>query len=263
MQYLTIVLVLVFGALVSGELTEFINLRYEVRGVYKNEDETLGIKFISREGALHIRTLNDTTLTYFNSAREINKRKARSIYVLDSEYLQHQDDSDGHLDGPKDKDTMPFDDAMKELFQMEEVYLLDDAAHAIGAKGLTGINTPAVMPFFIFALKITQTLYSESQLYNDTVVEIAEEPVVRQKRGWGWVKKKVTQTVKQLRPSCYKYLRSWPLCTGLCGPFCTCWSFICGNCCFNQGCYDHDICCGRYDQRCYFPRGFSCSSYSC
>ena len=251
MQYLTIVLVLVFGSLVSGELTKFFNLKYEVRGVYKNEDGTLGIKFTSREGALHIKTLDDTTLTYFNSVREINKRKARSIRVLDSEYLQHQDKNNRHLDGPKDKDTMPFNDAIKELLQMEEVYLLNDAAHAIGAKGVTGINTPAVMPFFMFALRITQTLYLESPLYNDTVVENTEKPAaeVRQKRSW--------------YTSCDRYLNYYQ-CGGLCGPLCTCWQFVCGSCCYNQGCYDHDICCGTAGWvSCYYPFGFSCGLYYC
>jgi len=96
---------------------------------------------------------------------------------------------------------------------MEEVYLLDEAAHAIGAKGVTGINTPVILPFFMFAVKINQTLYSESQLHNDTVAEIAEKPVVRQKRGWGW---------GWNSSSCYRYC-SDPECRGLCGPLCTCW----------------------------------------
>jgi len=149
MQYFVAVLVLLFGTIASGELTEFFNYHYEIRGVYKNENGSLGIKFTSREGALHIKNLDDVTLTYFNSANEINKRMARSIYILDSEYLQHQNDGDRHLDGPKDDDTMPFNDAMQQLLQMEEVYLLDDAAHAVGKQGITGVNTPAAMPFFI------------------------------------------------------------------------------------------------------------------
>ena len=125
--------------------------------MYKNEDGSLGIKFTSREGALHIRNLDDVTLTYFNSVREINKRMARSIYILDSEYLQHQDDSDRHLDGPKDDDTKPFNDAMQELFQMEEVYLLDDAAHAVGER-VTGVDTPGLLRQYSPSHKCTMIL---------------------------------------------------------------------------------------------------------
>jgi len=260
MQYLAFVVVLLFGTLASGKLTEFFNFQHEVRGVYKNEDGSLGIKFTSREGALHIRNLDDVTLTYFNSVREINKRMARSIYVLDSEYLQHQDDSDRHLDGPKDDDTKSFNDAMQELFQMEEVYLLDDAAHAVGER-VTGVDTPAALPFFLFALRITQTILSESQVYNDTTAdEIPKNSLAHQKRG---LFDRIF--IQPFRLSCYKYLRnSW--CKGLCGPLCFCWRFVCGNCCYNQGCYEHDDCCerkGYLDNRCFFPTGFSCSSFSC
>ena len=43
-------------------------------------------------------------------------------------------------------------------------------------------------------------------------------------------------------------LRSDPYnndCLGMCGPGCTCWSRVCGNCCRNQFCYEHDLCCGH------------------
>ena len=259
MQYLTAVLVLVFGTLVvSGELTEFFKSQYEVRGVYKNEDGSLGIKFTSKEAALHIKTLDDITITHLSSAREINKRRARSIYVLDSEYIQHQDDTDKHLDGPKENDTMPFNDAMQELLQMEEVYLLDDAAHAVGEQGVNGVTTPAAMPFFIFAMRITQTILTDSQLYNSTVVKTPEKSVARQKRILG-------NPLEHFRSSCYKY-RRYSDCKGLCGPQCYCWWFVCCNCCYNQGCYDHDTCCERRGtayHRCFFPIGFQCSSFSC
>lgn len=32
-------------------------------------------------------------------------------------------------------------------------------------------------------------------------------------------------------------------CLGMCGPGCSCWSFVCGNCCYNQLCFEHDKCC--------------------
>ncbi|KAJ7365378.1 hypothetical protein OS493_005485 [Desmophyllum pertusum] len=55
-------------------------------------------------------------------------------------------------------------------------------------------------------------------------------------------------------------------CRGMCGPTCTCWSLICGDCCYHQGCYEHDRCCdvkGFWDTYCLLPfmYSFSCSSY--
>lgn len=41
-------------------------------------------------------------------------------------------------------------------------------------------------------------------------------------------------------------LRSDPYsnsCRGMCGPRCLCWKGFCGDCCWNQGCYEHDRCC--------------------
>ena len=35
-------------------------------------------------------------------------------------------------------------------------------------------------------------------------------------------------------------------CLGMCGPDCKCWYYVCGNCCRNQLCFEHDQCC-RHD----------------
>ena len=52
-------------------------------------------------------------------------------------------------------------------------------------------------------------------------------------------------------------------CTGMCGPSCSCWSWVCGDCCFHQGCLEHDICCEKdsWSAYCLVPLGFSCESY--
>ena len=54
-------------------------------------------------------------------------------------------------------------------------------------------------------------------------------------------------------------------CLGLCGASCTCWWWVCGDCCYHKGCYDHDICCSKtyFSLRCAFPATFTCNSYSC
>ena len=53
-------------------------------------------------------------------------------------------------------------------------------------------------------------------------------------------------------------------CEGMCGGGCSCWSWVCGDCCYHQGCYDHDRCCTDfYTAHCLIPWGFSCDSYAC
>ena len=53
------------------------------------------------------------------------------------------------------------------------------------------------------------------------------------------------------------------LCLGMCGPECNCWCWLCGDCCFYQGCYEHDVCCRNdvYSFSCWFPYNFSCNSF--
>ena len=39
-------------------------------------------------------------------------------------------------------------------------------------------------------------------------------------------------------------------CTGMCGPKCTCWEWICGDCCAYEGCLNHDLHCGSNYVQC-------------
>ena len=251
---LTAVLVLVHvcAMFVSGKLEDFSWSQHEVHGVYKTEDDSMGIKFTSREDFLQVTTLDDTVMVYANSVHEVNKRMVRSINVLGSEYVQHlQDDDDGsHLDGLIDNDTISFNDAVQDLLQMEEVYILEDASRAVGEQGVTGKNTPAAMPFFMFTLKVTRLLDSSKQPYGYTTNEMSENALPREKRSiW-----------------CYRYIYNYQ-CRGLCGRRCSCWSWVCGDCCYHLGCYGHDVCCdirGFFHHRCLFPFGFTCNGvYRC
>ena len=245
MKYFFISLTVLLSAYVlytSAELTEFQWSRDEVSGVYKNEDGSLGIKFACRRGYLQIKTLNDVILAYFNSFREVDKRMARSVYMLDGEYLQHKYSVHGHLDRPVGNTTRPFNDTVNDLLLLEETSLLGDASRAIGERGVTGRNTPAMLPFYMFALKVTRLL--DMSLQNATLNELDEDkpsPVTmpsRQKRFFGWVR---------FTPNndCYRY-RNYPNCKGLCGRGCNCWWWVCGDCCYHRSCYDHDDCCERY-----------------
>lgn len=34
-------------------------------------------------------------------------------------------------------------------------------------------------------------------------------------------------------------------CFGMCGMYCWCWPWVCGDCCLHKGCFQHDTCCQR------------------
>ena len=161
-KYLTVVFSVCVYC-VSAELTEFLQSNDEVSGVYKNSDGSLGIRFVSRQGFLQIETLTNITLINFNSFHEVNKRMARSVQILDGEYLQHKYSVHGHLDRPVGNTTKSFDDTLNTLLRMEEIALLEHASYAISEKGITGRDTPAVLPFYMFALKLTRLIDPSTQ----------------------------------------------------------------------------------------------------
>ena len=54
-------------------------------------------------------------------------------------------------------------------------------------------------------------------------------------------------------------------CLGMCGKGCWCWSYVCGDCCFNRGCYEHDKCCAArfFSTYCITPffHSFRCHAF--
>ena len=246
MKYLGALQLLVCVMYTSADLTEFSWSQDEVSGIYKNEDETLGIRFISRQDFLDISSLNNVTLVHLDSFREVNQRRARSIYILESEYLQHEDHTLDHLDRPVDINTKPFSEVLNDLLDIEEVKLLEAASRAVGDKGVTGRDTTAVLLFHMFALKVTRLIENDD----------GQAFILRDKRSR--VEKAIT--------GCRRYL-NYPNCRGLCGRKCSCWWWVCRNCCYNRGCYDHDVCCnkrGFSHYRCLFPHDLQCNKkYTC
>lgn len=59
-------------------------------------------------------------------------------------------------------------------------------------------------------------------------------------------------------------------CRGMCGAGCNCWEWVCGDCCFHQSCYEHDLCCKHapWSSYCLLPFGIfdglqiSCERFS-
>ena len=261
-RFTVLLLVYALNFYASAELTEFLWTDDEVSGVYKNEDGSLGIKFVSRQGYLQVTTLNNITLVNFSSFHEVNKRMARSVYMLDGEYLQHKYTAHSHLDKPVGTTTQSFNDTLNRLLDdMEEITLLEGASYAIGAQGVTGKNTPAALPFYMFALKMTRLL--KNSVPNSTVKELHERSITGaikyiKKGRWG-ILASITEFAARFikkwfddSKKCKKF-EKYSDCKGLCGKKCECWVFVCEDCCYHKGCYEHDQCCERYgysDPRC-------------
>jgi len=130
-----------------------------------------------------------------------------------------------------------------------EMRLVSDMAHAVAALGYNGKDTPFLMNFLVLARRLTTmvdmaTGSSDARAANP----LLEAAGVADKLG------------------CTAYPNQNNDCFGMCGLGCTCWSFVCGDCCYHQGCADHDNYCrtrGMSSACCLAIGGFSCSGYNC
>ena len=137
--------------------------------------------------------------------------------------------------------------------------LLEPAAKALAEDlGVTGYEEPRSTLFFASAMRLTE-LYSRQNFVGVAFRPSGDVPQFL----------KLFATAQGRYPNCD--LTTCPPCQedeclGLCGRLCSCWRFLCGDCCFHQGCLLHDLCCDEYgffSVQCLFPVGFSCDNYKC
>ena len=152
--------------------------------------------------------------------------------------------------------------SLRNFAMSPEAILIIEAAKALGNLGFRGTDSSALMKFYQFALRLASARDDNSSPNN---LNLKEENS-RMKRS------EVCGSNGATCPSgrC-PYRRYDNNCFGMCGRDCTCWSFVCGDCCLHTYCETHDECCavrGFYTFACFsvaFRRPFSrCSdTYDC
>ena len=171
--------------------------------------------------------------------------------------------------------------AFKELLNRPEVELIVAAARALGNTGLRGRENPAALTFYAFAKQLAKvkTHFSKGQEggsgepFSSSTLSYHGQDMYREKRS------PLEHCPNIPRGSIFSSNnRHCPRgecpvgseCHGMCGVSCSwCWdfSFICDDCCFHRGCYDHDLCCARdgfFSWSCLsVPFSFSCDEYDC
>lgn len=102
---------------------------------------------------------------------------------------------------------------LDEMLTLPEVQLLPWLSRALGAQGFTGNAFPASLPLHKIARQSADAL-------GVTVppIETAEAE---------------SYCTRPTANECY----------GMCGPGCSCWSWVCGDCCYHSGCAKHDSWC--------------------
>ena len=239
-----------------------------------------GIRFRSSQGSVEIATADGQNLVKLFSlpgqVQTYSEDEETVIFqILDSEYAEinggmyHVSSNDVEMalaQGPLSNSQLlailqarkVYDPqaaaqaSIDELVNHRAVRLIEPAARALGEDlGVIGKDTPAAMPFYAVAMKIAEA-YSRNQ---------------RAKAQWDPYHR---VTAQGTYPNCN--LKTCPPCQedeciGLCGKDCSCWSWVCGDCCLHQGCADHDICCRNksfWHWRCWLPLTFRCNKhYKC
>ena len=148
--------------------------------------------------------------------------------------------------------------SLQNLASSKEASLIIEAAIALGEHGIQGTEYPAAMSFYQLALKLART---GKAIESNFTLNEKESKEPRQRRG---------VTCDDECERCpFQYDNND--CFGLCGYGCSCWHFVCGDCCVHQFCLTHDQCCadnGFYSWAClavvWRQVGTSCSqSYDC
>ena len=128
------------------------------------------------------------------------------------------------------------------VLSFPEAALLQNAAATLGGTGVTGLNYPSVLPFYMAALQLNQL--QGGNITGSSLLHVTDD----------------NGCLSECPPCPYQD------CLGLCGYGCNCWKWVCGDCCYHLGCYEHDICCRTKFVRtaCLLPFSFKCESgYTC
>ena len=253
------------GVLKVGTLTE-----YTIEGSYAEAGR--GLHFISTTDSLSVTTLEGQPLLIaggsVGSMRLVSVGKDKFIQqkrkegstdyaVPASDVSRVMDIVPGTLDAMVGRlrsvdgsvHSAKLQDSTEELLTRPEVQLIERAAFALGSKGITGLEYPSVLPFYLAALQLQRLLTNSTSVGHPPSHLQPKHNVLK-------------------RADCLGTCPPCPNnnCLGMCGLSCNCWRFLCGDCCYHLGCYDHDLCCREkfVQTACLFPIGFSCEShYQC
>ena len=141
------------------------------------------------------------------------------------------------------------------LLNRDESVFFIDASKILGREmEVSGRDYPAAMSVYVVAMRLAEgrNEYDASDARESHLLNTQESCTVPGKKH-----------CSSSNSCCYKCALG-KSCLGMCGPGCTCWSWVCGDCCYHKGCYDHDRCCAAYlSWSCLSLWKFTCRSYSC
>ena len=123
---------------------------------------------------------------------------------------------------------------LNNLAVSQEALLITEAAQALGSLGIQGSEYPAVMRFYLLALRLASARGGTEGSSITTDGNVLKER--RQKR-------QLVRCSSNGRTCNIGRCPTGSGCFGQCGYGCSCWTFVCGDCCVHEYCRTHDRCC--------------------
>jgi hypothetical protein len=222
--------------------------------IYRNDGSNIiEHHFVSKKRGVHHAEIEKSSFVYGDGKTYAmnNRRSKRETEELFKNRKKRSDISD----------DVQVQNAVRELRSDEDAWLIEQLTLALGDFGIVGSNSPCALFLYTTAKSVTRLLLTNTTDEDTTSDQTAKEgengkkydqPEPRRRRSW-WSRKK---------PDCEEYPNRDKQCLGMCGKQCTCWRYVCNDCCYHQGCYEHDICCIHFwTWDCLFPVGFDCDRY--
>ena len=121
-----------------------------------------------------------------------------------------------------------------------EAVLIIEAAQALGDRKIMGMDYPSVMSFYQFALRLANIREISSASEYE-----ARDSIASDSRGYQHRQQEAVRCPNGATCSSNQcpFRQGSNDCFGMCGRGCSCWSFVCGDCCVHQYCRTHDQCC--------------------
>jgi hypothetical protein len=234
-----------------------------IRGHFFSSDSERGIAFDMDHHSLSISTLQgERLLTSKQHVRLGEVTPLAGISLLQHHFLVNLDGSEeyvvprhlhsyfeailrdvvlfGHLRRHLDEEgvNVTRSVAIGQLLAREEALLMVQAAMALGERGIRGADNPAAMMLYMVALRIKDMLDSGSgeEVSSHHLAKRTVEHNIDVAYGQEYCSNTADTCPTSQCPQGEE-------CTGLCGISCSCWEWVCGNCCLNKMCLDHDTYC--------------------
>jgi hypothetical protein len=178
------------------------------------DDLYLDLKTGAGQALLHIQTTGDRyDFSYMGGKLTMTTTKA---FVAQAKAEAAADNGASSTDGYVWNGDR---NALDEMLQVKEVAALPLLSRALGARGFTGNQFPATMAMHKISKQAAQGL------------------------GISVPKLDLPANLKNASTYCDAYPNQGDQCYGMCGYGCDCWSWVCGDCCYHNGCAQHDSWC--------------------